>query len=120
MADLESQSLQSDSAANNKSGYCYEELLSATSFRVLELLPGIDDDGISYKLHSADWKDPPEYEAVSYAWGDPEHKMVSICDGKELFITPNLHEGLLHLRYANRSRYLWADAVWYVNPLLTE
>lgn len=91
--------------------YQYEPLPSETSFRVLELLPGEGDDDISYLLHFADWNHPPSYEALSYAWGDIHIKVPTICDGKLLEVTPNLHDGLRQLRRGRCSRTLWADAV---------
>ncbi|KAN0122842.1 Heterokaryon incompatibility protein (HET) domain containing protein [Hyaloscypha variabilis] len=93
------------------SQYRYEALPSQTSFRVLELLPGGEDSEIRYKLHFADWNKPPQYEALSYTWGDPSVKISTTCDGKILGITTNLHDGLRHLRRKDTSRVLWADAV---------
>ena len=40
-------------------------------FRVVELLPGKDDEPISRLLHAGDLSNPPDFEALSYAWGDP-------------------------------------------------
>jgi Heterokaryon incompatibility protein (HET) len=100
-----------DSQQSKGSLYCYESLPSQTSFRVLELLPGGEDSKIGYKLHFADWNKPPKYEAISYAWGDTGLRISTICDGKTLGITTNLHDGLRHLRRTKTSRLLWADAV---------
>ncbi len=38
-------------------------------------------------------------------------KVPTICDGLRLEVTPNLRNGLRRMRYVDRSRYLWADAV---------
>ena len=91
--------------------YMYDELLSDSSFRILELLPGEFDEPVSFRCHGADWNDPRPYEAVSYAWGDPNEKVKTICDGQILEVTPNLRDGLQYLRHRNHSRFLWADAV---------
>jgi hypothetical protein len=93
------------------SPYCYESLPSQTSFRVLELLPGGEDSEIRYTLHLADWNKPPQYEAISYAWGDISMRISTICDGKPMGITPSLYGGLRYLRRTDTSRFLWADAV---------
>lgn len=95
--------------------YGYDALPSATSFRVVEILPGSDAD-ISCKLHIVDWVAHPEYEAVSYAWGDPKLKARVLCDGRPIEVTKNLYTALAHLRYEHKSRVLWADALWYVQP----
>jgi hypothetical protein len=92
--------------------YQYEVLPTHSSFRVFELLPGVEGDPISCVLRSVDWVDTPEYEALSYAWGDPKKRTTVIVDGKTLDVTVNLQIGLKHLRYPDRSRVLWADAIW--------
>jgi hypothetical protein len=92
--------------------YQYEALPTKTSFRVLELLPGVEGDPISCLLRSVHWADLPVYEAISYAWGDPMARAPVIVDGKSLDVTVNLRRGLKHFRYQDRSRVLWADAIW--------
>jgi hypothetical protein len=91
--------------------YQYRSLPKQSSFRVLELLPSQEDTDIAYRLHDADWDAPLPYEAISYAWGDINIKVPTICDGLRLEVTPNLRNGLRRMRYVDRSRYLWADAV---------
>lgn len=51
------------------------------------------------------------YEALSYVWGEEIHRESLICNGGSLQITPNLAEALQCLRYPDRPRRLWADAV---------
>jgi hypothetical protein len=92
--------------------YLYNSLPFQSSFRILRLLPGNGSDPIAYSLHVSDWENPPEYEAISYAWGDPQYTLQTICDGQGQQITHNLWQALPHLRLKNRSRDLWADAVW--------
>jgi hypothetical protein len=92
--------------------YQYEALPTKTSLRVIELLPGVEGDPISCQLHSGQWGDLPVYEAISYAWGDPKARAPVIVDGKRLDVTVNLHTGLKHFRYQERSRVLWVDAIW--------
>jgi hypothetical protein len=94
--------------------YNYEELPTETSYRVLELLPGKGNDPISCLLHVTDWESPLEYEAISYAWGDPKVTAPVNVHDKMVEVTVNLHTGLEHLRYQDQSRFLWADALWYV------
>ena len=94
--------------------YQYKDLPLPTSFRFVELLPGQPNEPISCILHVADWSALPEYEAISYAWGDPNARATVICDGKRIEVTRNLYNGLTHIRYPDRSRFLFADALWYV------
>jgi hypothetical protein len=92
--------------------YSYSDLTEGTSFRILELLPGKEDDTVSVVLHPSNLKDHPEYEALSYTWGNVMSKASFLCDGKRIEATTNLHAGLSHLRLASKSRFLWVDALW--------
>lgn len=57
----------------------------------------------------------PDYEALSYAWGsmaDPNFIYIQEAEGESaLAITQNLAEALHYLRYEDRSRVLWIDAI---------
>jgi Heterokaryon incompatibility protein (HET) len=90
--------------------YRYTDL--PAHFRVLELLPGTRGEQISISLNTVSWNDYPEFHAVSYAWGDIHDKKSIICHGKRLDVSRNLYAALEYLRYEDRPRYLWADAVW--------
>jgi hypothetical protein len=98
----------------------YSALPSRTSFRLLNLLPGEENDPIAYSLVSADWEVPSPYEAVSYAWGNASQRISTYCDGKILEVTKSLHDALFHLRRKDRLRVLWADAVWYASLKVIE
>lgn len=55
--------------------YVYQSLPKVeSSFRVLELLPGEDNEELFINLQVADWVTPPPFEALSYAWGDPTRR----------------------------------------------
>lgn len=98
--------------------FLYEGLPTETSLRVFELLSGVEDDPISGKLRTVNWDDVPQYEAISYAWGDPNDKVPVIVDGRRVDVTVNLRTGLKHLRNQDHSRVLWVDAIWYVHHYL--
>lgn len=89
----------------------YIRLPTISSFRYLELLSGVGDDEVEVRLHLAEWDNPPVYEAISYAWGDPKDK-ISLCLGIGTIEIPgNLVDGLKSMRSAETSRFLWADAI---------
>ena len=92
--------------------YQFDDLSTQSSFRLVELLPGEDGDKVTCSLHTVSWADPPDYEGLSYAWGDPHAEQRVICDGKKLNIGQNLHSALLHLRYSDKPRLLWVDCLW--------
>jgi hypothetical protein len=90
----------------------YLQLPRMSSFRVFELLQGQDSDPIACKMHVCEWDNLLKYDAISYAWGDPNVKRPITIDGGIVEVTKNLHSGLVHLRLKDSSRLLWADAVW--------
>lgn len=92
----------------------FDNLPNQCSFRVTELLPGCDEEPISCLIHTVDLRDPPNYGAISYVWGDTRVKAPVNCNCGRLDITLSLHRALLHLRLRSKSRFLWADALWYV------
>ncbi|KAF8850370.1 heterokaryon incompatibility, partial [Acephala macrosclerotiorum] len=51
------------------------------------------------------------YEALSYMWGSEEYPILLDVDGHERFIRNNLWQALKHLRYPNKKRILWVDAI---------
>ena len=55
--------------------------------------------------------DSPSYEALSYVWGDVPGKQKLYIDDAQYEITSNLALALSHLRYEDRDRLLWVDAV---------
>ncbi|KAK1520545.1 uncharacterized protein CCOS01_10664 [Colletotrichum costaricense] len=91
--------------------------LVARKTRLLDLIGGSYHDPIRIELHIANLLDWPEYEALSYTWAD-ENGDSSKCErvyiGKRwdiLPITKNCSNALRRLRYQNRPRRLWVDAI---------
>ena len=99
---------------SNMSKYQYEDLPNPPpdSFRGAELLPEEEGDTVSCLLHDTDRSNPPEYEALSYAWGDPNDRATVICQGERLEVSQSLYGGLAQLRYQDRSIIVHADALW--------
>lgn len=92
--------------------YSYLNLLTGTAFRIAEILPGEFDDPVRCVLHSAEWLQGRYYEAISYAWGDPSIKVPLDVHDSVLDVTRNLYTALKHLRYRDRPRFIWVDAIW--------
>ena len=94
--------------------YRHKPLQTQDSIRVLELLPGSSGSALSCRILETHLANSDiEFEAISYVWGDP----VPACYLREiesnnmLRITENLFLALRALRYPDRSRILWADAI---------
>lgn len=59
-------------------------------------------------------ENPPKYEAVSYAWGSPNFSSsikIGTSGADTLAVTQNLADALRYLRYKDKPRVLWIDAV---------
>ncbi|KAF7886448.1 hypothetical protein EAF00_010551 [Botryotinia globosa] len=80
--------------------------------RLLELTKGSPSDPVSCSMKLASLDDANiEYEALSYVWGTlAGHVPIQVC-GESFKATSNLELALRHLRYRDRSRVLWVDAV---------
>ena len=54
---------------------------------------------------------PPTYEALSYVWGSQKNPLDVKVGSHTITVTRNLAEALRHLRYKDRPRQLWIDAI---------
>jgi len=82
-----------------------------TAFRLLLLDPGTLDDVIECHLLVADLGIKYHYEALSYAWGDPQDTLPIILDSIRRYVTVNLEIALRRLRFKHSSRVIWVDAL---------
>jgi hypothetical protein len=87
------------------------------AFRLLRLLKGDDDDFIQGQLF--DSKLPPpappeyvrDYAAVSYTWGSESRPCEIMINGNKMAVTKNAYLALRDLRYQEKDRILWIDAL---------
>ncbi|KAF2120521.1 heterokaryon incompatibility protein-domain-containing protein [Lophiotrema nucula] len=99
-------------ALNGPSTAMYKSLPTTTSCRLLRILPGKAKDPLRCSLKIIDLRDPhPAYEAVSYVWGSQKKPNNIECDGVQLAVTQSLDDGLRRIRYRDRVRVVWVDAV---------
>ncbi|TVY42784.1 Heterokaryon incompatibility protein 6,OR allele [Lachnellula subtilissima] len=91
----------------------YAELdRSQNLIRLLHLSPASSqDDTIKCRFTVVLLDDKPDYEALSYAWGDVTDTRSIEVEGKAVSITSNLHLALQYLRLEDKERALWADAL---------
>jgi hypothetical protein len=79
-------------------------------FRLLELhSAGLRSDVRCTLFHSSCLD--AEYEALSYVWGEPIFTNDILLSNQAFHVTENLYSALNHLRYLDKSRILWADAI---------
>jgi hypothetical protein len=109
--------LHRDSASGKNDGdkgsalAIYQPLTADDGFRLLELLPGSGNDPICCLLKHAVLSDAPEFEAMSYAWGDASDTLEIECEGVSFMVTRNLHALLSNIRHEDTARTLWVDAI---------
>src|SRR5690242_19071913 len=90
------------------------------SFRIMHLQPGQPGEEIYFRLETvvaATMQPKPEYEALSYTWGDAYLQREIFCNDDAtrsptpLKVTVNCYEAQQSLRYADQPRSLWIDAI---------
>jgi hypothetical protein len=98
--------------------YGYNKLdETANEIRLVTLFPGVDKSDIVADLHTISFNpdEPvPNFEALSYTWGSSENSPeISIGHLRDcsLKVTRNLEVALRHLRYADKPRIMWIDAI---------
>ena len=85
-------------------------LLGEHSIRLLELAPGKKDAEIRVRLRVVNLDSNPDYEALSYTWGDPKTgRSILVNDGYPVSVTDNLFNALRALRQCSEPRNLWVD-----------
>ncbi|CVK96323.1 related to heterokaryon incompatibility protein (het-6OR allele) [Fusarium proliferatum] len=85
--------------------------LAKRQIRILHILPGQRGEPVPCTLHTASLDDSPSYEALSYSWGDPHICHIIEVDGQQATVTENLYNALRRLRFVDRTRHIWADAL---------
>ncbi|XEV04873.1 hypothetical protein FSHL1_010160 [Fusarium sambucinum] len=99
--------------------------LHPLEIRLLELQPGSPEDPLTGTILQRELVPEnhkiPDYEALSYCWGDQshpeiislttEHQSKSPAKSGYLNIGPNLASALRALRYRDRSRVIWCDSI---------
>ncbi|KAI1819635.1 heterokaryon incompatibility protein-domain-containing protein [Xylaria intraflava] len=95
----------------SSSTYEYTAIVAPKTIRLLRLHPGAPTDPVSISLETVALDSTPDFEAISYCWGQALQTQRVTCNGAALFITNSLLTGLVHFRYADRPRMLWADAI---------
>lgn len=80
--------------------------------RLLRLLPGIGDDRVACELYPVSLDEhAPAYEALSYTWGKASETEMMLLDGWPFQATGSLESALTRLRYEDKARLLWVDAL---------
>jgi len=94
--------------------------VSRSETRLLNICPGEFDDPITCSLAVVSLKAAPCYNALSYAWGNPEKTAALSINGLDIPVTENLVSIVRYLRASNgenekqqnlQPTSIWIDAV---------
>ncbi|KAI1359683.1 heterokaryon incompatibility protein-domain-containing protein [Xylaria arbuscula] len=96
-------------AANTTYGYV--AIGSPRTIRLVHIYPGVGADPVRLSLVTTSLDAAPDFEAISYCWGTAQEQRQVTCNDATLSITDSLFTGLVHFRYPDRPRIVWADAI---------
>ncbi|KAL5117708.1 hypothetical protein ACEQ8H_004318 [Pleosporales sp. CAS-2024a] len=68
-------------------------------------------EGISCTLNPVNLHDNPDFDAISYCWGEPSEKVVIQCNDRQILVTRNLYDALQQVRNPKTARTLWVDGI---------
>ena len=83
----------------------------AKQIRLLEIQQGAFSDMILCSLSTAVLTEKPQYDALSYVWGDKHAETPTMVDGIPVRATENLDAAMRHLRRLDQSTFIWIDAL---------
>lgn len=91
----------------------YQPLHTARKeIRLVTILPLTDPDSTIFcSIETVSLHDNPDYEALSYCWGDSSITKRALLDGHEIDITTNLYHALAQFQSETISSRLWVDAI---------
>ena len=92
--------------------YQYRPLELEDSIRLITVLPSFSKENeLRCEIEHVRLSRNPQYEALSYTWGDQTDLYPIQCNGYTLKVGKNLFGALLGLRNRLTKRVLWADAI---------
>ena len=103
--------LVADLSLQDLERYKYGDVSAETTIRILTLYPGVAGTRLEGRLDFANLDDKPQYEAISYVWGDPTRCDEIMIDGKALGLTQSISDALQRIRLRDEPRAIWADQV---------
>lgn len=92
--------------------YQYRNLEDSIHIRLLVLSPSLSpEEDLKCFLRHVRLDNCPQYEALSYVWGEDGAPNKIAISFEHLDIKENLHDSLTALRFERKERVLWVDAL---------
>ncbi|CAF9935375.1 hypothetical protein IMSHALPRED_010205 [Imshaugia aleurites] len=92
----------------------HQRLESQRSIRLLTILPGKSNQHVHctcMHVSLAAIENVHVYEAISYTWGNPARTHDITINGCPFPVPNSAHDVLQHLRYEDKTRQVWLDAI---------
>lgn len=117
----EAKGTQPQNLQDAPTAYHYTPLKHPDEIRLLIIEPGRPSEAVKCNLVHTRLSHTPSYEALSYTWGTEERPSQIYCgqDG-HISVTQNCLEAIKSLRYKDRQRVTWIDAVCIDQPSIAE
>jgi hypothetical protein len=90
--------------------YQYQPLESDNSIRLLVIHPGTEEP-LKCHLEHHKLQHLPDFEALSYVWGNSEYICPIICEDQSIQLTKSLYNFLVRIRLSEQARIVWADGI---------
>ncbi|KAE9367120.1 hypothetical protein N431DRAFT_300133, partial [Stipitochalara longipes BDJ] len=91
--------------------FIYNPLPAGTYTRLITLLPGNGASPIECLLTTTNLSKQPEYEALSYLWGEVDAAYGILLNGQPFPVGKLLWLALYRLRHTINHQTLWIDAI---------
>lgn len=94
--------------------YSYQPLQGPRSIRLLSITrESLDLDSVPLhgSLTELNLDNQPDYEALSYCWGNVDLNVPFVCNRRVLYITRNCNEALRRLLRGKWRRSIWVDSI---------
>ncbi|KAK5662486.1 hypothetical protein OQA88_8397 [Cercophora sp. LCS_1] len=94
--------------------FVYQPLSQSDQIRVLKVSPATDGDteiSTTFEIQSLAKNAFPNFEALSYMWGDQTERATISLDGTPFSVSRHLQGTIKALRDTTEPRYLWIDAI---------
>ena len=87
-------------------------LFASYQIRLLTIAPSIERDSIlACSLSIVSLDEDPDFEALSYTWGDETITVPILLEGEVWQVTTNLNDALNHFRHKQLPRTMFVDAL---------
>lgn len=84
---------------------------TADSARLVTVEPELRDGVISCHISTATFSQRPQYDTLSYRWGDESVKKTILVNNVDFAVTENLLQALDFLRLHHSQKPVWIDAI---------